>query len=173
MFFRIVYTIIDSKIYNIRLANLNQPFMVVPISLNPTSEDPKPEENLGLIIGIIPNGFSLSINSAFLSDSADLKFDPVASVIEKDSTGRYDFERLNKELYDLKMEIKKAPKDIDSAIILGNRNVEFGLVLLTANAIRSRKFDNGEEFILFPSINFGQIMEWSNNRLIWELIMHR
>ena len=100
-----------------------------------------------------------SNNSAVLSDSNDSELNLLSAKIERDSLGKYDFEQLNRELYDLKMQIKKAPKDIDSAIILANKNVEFGLVLSTANAIRSRKLENGEEFILFPSINFGQIME--------------
>jgi biopolymer transport protein ExbD len=159
LFFRIVYTIIQSNISNIRLANLNPPFMVVPISLKPGQGDIEQEEKLGFTVAIAPDGFFLSFNSTLLSDSNDSEVNFVATKIERDSLGNYDFEQLNRELYDMKMQIKKAPKDIDSAIILANKNVKFGLVLSTANAIRSHTLENGEEFILFPSINFGQIVE--------------
>ncbi len=159
LFFRIVYTIIKSNIYNIRMTTLDPTNLIVPIAIPRTDEYPNPEKNLGLVVGITSEGFYISFNSIMVSDTVDSSLNLVYTEIKRDSIGSYDYEGLNRELYNLKQEIRKNPTDLDQGVITANRNVDFIKLLLTVEAIRSRKLENGEEFILFPLINFGIVDE--------------
>jgi len=111
-----------------------------------TLMDKEAQPGLDLTISITSLGFYLSSSQSLLRDPAT--GGPTIGLLPD---GRYDFDALNRKLYELKQRVVTSPMDTRKIIIQAEMNIDYQTLVSTMDAARSIKVNNvGYE--LFPEV---------------------
>ncbi len=115
-----------------------------PVSQTMMAKEAQP--GLDLTISITARGFYLSSSQAVLRDPAT-----GGPTIGLRPDGGYDFDALNRKLYELKQRVVTSPMDTRKIIIQAEMNIDYQTLVSTMDAARSIKVNNvGYE--LFPEV---------------------
>lgn len=104
------------------------------------------EKKLDLTVTITDRGFYLASSFAVAHGKDD---EPTIPVLED---GEYNFEELNKNLYDIKKQAAGVYKDSEQVIIVAEPDVEYQTIVSTMDAARVYRSDN-ETMPLFPAVS--------------------
>jgi biopolymer transport protein ExbD len=113
------------------------------------------EKKLSLKIIITKQGFTIASASAILS-GGEAGEGPTVPV---NSEGEYNFGGLKEKLIEIKKQIDgKGFKDENSAIITASRDIEYQTIVFVIDAMRMYEDEQNNPKLLFPQINFGQVL---------------
>jgi biopolymer transport protein ExbD len=102
--------------------------------------------SLDLTVSITKSGFYISSSQAVLRDVAGS-----GPTIPKLAEGGYDYQELNKKLYEIKQRIVKSTQDTRRIIIQAEMNIDYQTIVDTIDAARSIKI-NEVGYELFPEV---------------------
>lgn len=116
--------------------------------------DQEQEKKLSLKIVVTQKGFTIAGTSAILSgEEGDGPTIPVKS------SGQQDFAILKEKLIEIKKSIEgKGFKDENSAIITASADIEYQTIIFVIDAMRMYEDEQNNPKLLFPQINFGQVL---------------
>lgn len=106
------------------------------------SETPPPpeEETLDLAVAITKNGFTI------VSKTATMPIIPLKGT-------EYNFEELNKQLWDLKQQVTGQYPDDTKIIISAGLEVRYEVIIKTMDATRSFKTPDNKLHVMFPDVS--------------------
>jgi biopolymer transport protein TolR len=138
---------------------------ILEIDLPPTAaggggddEANKPEQEqekkLSLKIIVTKQGFTIASTSAILTGETG-----EGPTIPVKGEGEHDFNGLKEKLIEIKKSIDgKGFKDENSAIITASRDIEYQTIIFVIDAMRMYEDEENNLKLLFPQINFGQVL---------------
>jgi biopolymer transport protein ExbD len=116
--------------------------------------DQEQEKKLSLKIIVTKQGFTIASTSAVLTGETG-----EGPTIPVNGEGTYDYKGLKDKLIEIKKSIDgKGFKDENSAIITASRDTEYQTIIFVIDAIRMYDDEQNNPKLLFPQINFGQVL---------------
>jgi biopolymer transport protein ExbD len=117
--------------------------------------DKEQEKKLSLKIIITKQGFTLASASAILGGEETAE----GPTLPLTSEGEYNYSGLKEKLIEIKKQIDgKGFKDENSAIITASSDIEYQTIIFVIDAIRLYEDEENNPKLLFPQINFGQVL---------------
>jgi biopolymer transport protein ExbD len=114
------------------------------------------ELKLGLKVAVTHDGITIG-NAMVLLSGEEGEEGPT---VPKNEDGTYNYEKLKKELIEIKKKIEgKDYKDKNRAVLTASAEIEYQVIIDIMDNIQTYENDKKEIVALFPEVNFGSIIQ--------------